>query len=352
MKLSDRASLLVLLLASGGAACAASPSDLAQDDTSTAASTSTNTGAGGSGAGGASGAGGSGAGGALPVEPDGPMGVTFVNGLADAERAAVCLLASPYDALDPAAPLPADGLEPAASFALPSEAIVPRELELVLLAGPKSAIEGLSCRAVVDDPSLAPGVSVTSMGVLPESVFEAQRSWLFAVSGCAMRDHAEPETLGACGPGYAPDAPDPALVLAPMSRLADDGAVSLQTIHASAATVVYDLFVRTSFDGSNPIGIAQGVVLGQAAPFPPSTTFTASDFAAIDEVSLSAAIPGQGSTSLGETRLVVALGRGGLSETVVANGVNLVAVAVGSPPTLPPSEAFHPFTFVAVAPNR
>ncbi len=333
----------------GLAACASSPSDLGRDDDASAGpSTATAGGAGAGGSGGA-GAGGVGGGEAPPVEPDGPTTITIVNGLADAERAAICLLASPADPGDPASPLPAAGLEPGGSLRLESGTLPSSDVEVVLLAGPASAFGALSCRDVASDPSSVSELSVVSLGVLPESVFEARRSWLLGVTGCAMPDHVEPETLAACGPSYAFGFPDPSVVLAPMSRLADPGAVNLQTVHVSAPTLIYDWFVRTSFDGSAPVGIAQGVVQGQAAPFPPSTALVATDLS-VNDAAFAIALPGEGITSLGETRIVNALERSGLGPNDWRNGANLVAVAVGAPPGVPPSTPFHPFTFVMIDP--
>jgi hypothetical protein len=332
------------LLAAG---CASNHDDLGQDEGASSATGSAG-GQGGDGGGSASGAGGGG-GSAPPEEPDVSPSLTVVNGLADGERAAVCLLASPGDPADDATPLPSGGLAFAEALRWPEANLPSNEVELVLVVGSASALDGAPCRALADDPAAYPELAVRSFGVVAAGALQAPRSWLLAFGGCALPGHIVPETAVACGMGYLPDAPDPSLVLAPLSRIATADRVAIQTAHAATPGLLYDFLLRPGTDGAGAVGVAQAVVTGQIAPSPPDDRFSAAAIGVPSFAAVSAMIPNTGVPPV-ERAIADALSRGGLTSAALANGKNLAFVAVGASPALPTGSAFHAFDFVAIAP--
>jgi hypothetical protein len=338
-----KTALVAALVAAG---CASNHDDLGQDDDASS-STGSEGGAGGGGAsaGGAGGAGGS----APPEEPDVAPSLTMVNGLADGERAAVCVLASPSAPDDAATPEPPGGLAFGGAFRWPQANLPASEIELVLVVGSESALEGASCRAIANDPIAYPELAVHAFGVIPAGALQTPRSWLLAFGGCALAGHLVPETNVACGMGYTPDAPDPSLVLAPLSRIATADRVAIQTAHAATPGLLYDFLLRPGTDGAGAVGVAQAVVAGQIAPSPPDDRFSAASIGAPSFAAVSAMIPNTGVPPV-ERAIADALSRGGLTSAALANGQNLAFVAVGASPALPMNSTFHAFDFVAIAP--
>jgi len=325
-------------------ACPGNHNDLAQDTSS-----ATVGGAGGAGAG--SSEGGFSAGGSPPIiEPDGPPKLSVVNAIVDRGAMALCFLESPVAAGDEALPWPSDGIDYAHSATVSRPgAPVPGgvDIELVVLTGDLSAVGGANCRDVADDPFGFAGLEVLSLGVVPGSTFLEPRSLLVAVTGCFGGETHDGKALEAvCGPGYGPDNPTPGVVFAPLSRITSGLAVGLQVINATAAFDSIDVYARSSIDGMLEQPVAQMVVPGAAAPFPPSTAFSSMELAGPSTATLRSVV----SNTTNQTELVLgdAMENGGVTAGDFINGKNIVLVAVGPSPGAALPTWSNLFAFVAL----
>lgn len=306
------------------AACEGSHTDLGQDTSSAASTGGAEPVAGGGGAGG-------GEGGAPVVEePDGPASMTIVNGIVDRDAMRMCFLKSPRDANDPAEPWPTGALEYATAATAPP--LPEGDVELVVLTGDLDAIGASSCRELADDPGATEGLELLAIGVLPASAVTAPRSLLVAVTGCfGGEDHTTEMPQPICGAGYTPETPTPNVVIAPLSRVTDQLSVGIQIVNALTSAETVDGFMRPGFEGVQESVIAIDIAGGAAAPFPPSTVFSAASLGSASDAELRIVafngLPNDGAFSVGD-----AMDHGGLDGTAFANGENVALVAVGPSP--------------------
>ncbi len=323
------------------AACEGSHSDLGQDTT-----TST-TGAGGAAAGGGGATGGFNTGGAPQItEPDGPPALTVLHAIADRPAMQLCLLASPDDSGDDAAPWPSEPLvfaQPAVAPPLPAAS----DVSILVLTGDLDAIGGALCRDIRDDPTGFSGLEVLSLGIVTEADLSAPRSILLAITGCFGGEGHDGDALDlVCGPGYAPDAPTPGAIVAPLSRYPNIENIGFQAVNATSAGALIDVYGQSSFDGTPELTIATLVPPGGAAPFPPSTVFSAAELGMPRIASVRAQ-----SDATGDSTTVLlgdAIDHGGISTEVFANGRNVALVAVGPAPGAPSASWHEDFTVVAL----
>ncbi|NUP06250.1 MAG: hypothetical protein HOW73_09345 [Polyangiaceae bacterium] len=329
-------------------ACDGSHTDLAQDTSSSSA--------GGAGTGGSGGEGGIGGQGGSPpiVEPDGPAHLTVVNGITDRPSMQLCFLASPADAGDDAAPWPENPLDYARTALiseLPGAPLPSSEsVEIVVLTGDLDAAGGASCREIADDPAGFAGLEVLSIGATPVSSFTMPRSLVLVVTGCfGGVDHDGEDLDAICGEGYSPATPTPNVVIAPLSRLADPGAVSIQVVNALSSGRVLDAYVRPGFDGVAEVPVAILVAPGAVAPFPPFTGFSAAELGTISQALARFALMGQPGGN--ETNLTVALENGGIDAAAFSNGKNVALVGVGPFPGAPIGQWWNDFALIALEPE-
>jgi hypothetical protein len=329
------------------AACSGSHTDLAADSSSASVG-----GAGGADGGSSSLGGFSSSGGAPPViEPDGPPKLTVVNGIVDRDSLALCFLESPANASDAAEPWPEADLDyaHAASVSLPG-APIPEgtDIEILVLTGDLGAAGASDCRAIADDPFGFAGLEVLSLGIAPAATFTQPRSTLLAVTGCfGGETHDGDDLEDICGPSYMPDSPTPGVVFAPLSRIGSGAGVGLQVVNATGAIDTIAIYFRSAIDGTLEQSVAQEVVPGAAAPFPPNTALSASELGGPSSATLRAIIdllPADESiVSLGD-----AMNAGGISAGDFVNGGNVVLIAVGPSPGAPTNSWWNPFAVVAV----
>ena len=341
MRLAFLSALLCALFA-----CEGSHNDLGADTTS--ASTG-----GGAAGGGGSGGGGSPAQGGAPavVEPDGPARLTVIHGIVDRPSLQLCFAASPSDPGDDAEPWPPSPLDFASAEViselpgapLPSSGSV----EILVLTGDLEAAGGATCRELADDPGAFEGLEVLSLGVTPVASLTSPRSFALVVSGCFGGDgHDDVSAELLCGSGYTSLSPTPSIVLAPLSRVTAPTGIGLQLLNATTGGSSLDGAIKPSFDGVSFMPIASLVVSGQAAPFPPNTSISASELGVPSEA-LVRLVAGSAIATV-ELPLGDAMAAGGIDGADLANGENVALVAVGAAPGAPALAWSNGLALVAV----
>jgi len=323
-------------------ACEGSHTDLGVEPSSssvTVSSSSTTASSTGSGVGG----------GTTIVEPDGPPKLTLAHGVVDQDAIQFCFLASPPDPADAAVPYPAAPLvyARAVSIALPADPIpAAGDVEVVVLAGDLGSIAGLDCRELADDPGGFPDAIIQTLGVIPRTVLDMQRSLLFVPTGCFALGHDDPMTELVCGEAYTPDTPTPNVVVAPMSRVVDFGAIGLQGVHAiSGTTELVDIDV-VPFGGAERT-IGDDVTFGEIAPFPPFAGLSGLDLEGPASAMIRTYLYPGGVISA-ENLLGDAMANGGIGPEVFKNGTNVVLLSVGPTPGVSGGSWWSEFTYVAL----
>lgn len=311
--------------------------------TSSGASTST---------GSSSGAGGSGGSGVeenIP-EPDGPPKLTIVNGVNDYEAIRLCFV--PWPDGGDSVPYPADakGMVFAASTVMDvNSGVVPQGTDVFLwvIAGDLTKTAGKNCTEITSG-NLGAEVITTPLAVIPRTAFEAPRSLLLVPHGClGGAGHEDMNQAAVCGKTYSVDTPRPGLLAGGMSRIVQEGVLSLQAAHAVAAMPDVDIGIVPAIDKAMSEAIAPSLSLGAIGKIPPFREFAKAELGPIGAVNLLTFPPGFGMPS-STNLLKSALDRGGISEAEFNDGASYTFVAVGSPPGIAAGAFWHALTWTAV----
>lgn len=227
-------------------------------------------------------------------------------------------------------------------------AVIPEgtDVEAFVVAGDLGQVGGANCDQLVDAPPS--GVLVRSVGVLPQSALEAERSLLFVASGCVGGAGHEDENQDLiCGLGYEPSFGNASLVAGFMSRINRFDGVSMQFVHASQATNAYDLRLRISADATAGL-IVPSWSVGAIAPFPPYASLARSAFVAPGEARVGVFASGNASTAIFEQSWADIFANSALEPNAVDDGDNIVFIAVGPAAPIQASDWWNGMTFTVV----
>ncbi|MCC6552566.1 MAG: hypothetical protein IT372_06015 [Polyangiaceae bacterium] len=304
------------------------------------------------GAGGEPGTGGGGAGGAGPEEPPGPTKLTVVHGVNDLEAIKICFLAFPGGTGAGVSPWPSGaGLGFARGKVVdPIGSVIPAgsSVQPHVLGGDLGAIAGLDCEEALALAGSGGPVTAAALPVLPESVFEAERSLLLVPMGCAGGPgHTDPAQEAICGPGYTESTPTVTLAAAAMSRLTTAGKVGFQVLHASAAMPAVDVRITAGTSGAPEAQLAPGLTPGAIGPFPPFSSLGSVDLGVVAAVTLRTYPPGE-QTSTSALMLGDALAHSDVQAADIVEGKNFVLVAVGAAPGTASGPFWHALTYALV----
>lgn len=340
-----RAPYFLLTLAAVIAACGDGSSPLARDPDG---------GAGGVGGGGGSEAtsttstGQGGVGGV--VEPPGPTTVTLVNGIVDDDAVRFCF--RPFPSADTGLlPWPGPtGLGYARAGVLDSiTSVIPAgsDVEAFVVGGALEQVGAANCDQLIDNAPA--GVLVRSMGVLPQSALEAERSLLFVASGCLGGPGHEDENDDLiCGVGYDPSFGNASLVAGFMSRISRSNGVAMQFVQASQGTTTYDLRLRPTLEGAATLVVPSWSV-GSIAPFPPYSSLSRSAFLSPAQTQVGFFATNNSTTGIFEQSWGDIFANGTLDLNAVDDGDNLVFIAVGPAAPIQASDWWNGITFTVVA---
>jgi hypothetical protein len=292
---------------------------------------------------GVGGAGGSGPDENIP-EPDGPSKLTIVNGVNDYDAIRLCFVPWPDGADSAAYPADAKGMPFAASSVIDVDSgiIAPGvDIFLWVIAGNLDKTAGKGC-AEITSGNLGMDVIATPLAVIPLAAFSAPRSLLLVPHGCL-----DMMQTTVCGKTYSIDTPTPGLLAGGMSRIVEDGALSLQAAHAVVAMPETDIRILPAVEEAMAGSVALGLSLGAIGKMPPFREFSKAELGPIGAVNILTFPPGFGNPS-STLLLKSALDRGGISEAEFKDGSAYTFVAVGSPPSIPAGAFWHPLTWTAV----
>ena len=283
------------------------------------------------------------------VEPPGPTTLTVVNGVVDRDAVRFCFEAYP----DPAAgslPWPGvEGLPFARGTAVESfETVVPEDddVELLVISGDLAATGGQSCDALVTAPPA--GVDVFSVGVLPASVFDEEKSLLLVAAGChGGPGHTHELEESVCGFGYSETRPNPTLLAGFMSRLGDFDKVAMQFAHASAGLQPAAVKVRPGDVASVSQMATPMWSFGAIAPFPPFDTYSRAMLLDIAQARIEL-LPSNGPDPFETASFSEAFGNSNLSLDDVQDGSAITFVSVGAAPAMGSGTWWNAFTFAVV----
>lgn len=349
------------------------------------------------------GAGGAGAVGGHPDhEAPGTSVLTFVHGVVDAPRVALCFaqVAADGTVVPFGKPLGAAPLEYGATLVLPSISgadFSSDTLEPFLIAGDLKLIAGLTCAAAIDRSnaeedavaSATLGSSPTGAGgdsaggaagesaagqsaagaagsapvevqsrlrarglpAIPAGTLSAGRSMLLVATGCmGGSGYDAPNSDQYCGAGYGEHSPNLSAMLVALSRATAVGHVGMQVLHASAATGVVDVRSQAASSATDPIApIVINDGAGQLLPRPALLTHSAFDYGSARGNQIE--VLAQGASLLSNDWADV-LTRGGLDALV--DGSTYALVLIGPRADLSGQTAFWngpEITVVAAAPK-
>ncbi len=294
---------------------------------------------------------GSGGGGGI-VEPPGPTRLTVVNGVVDHDAVRFCFLPYPDPGGSAVLPWPGvEGLPFARGAAIEPDEAVPFEgdVELVIMAGSLAATGGKDCLELVQNTPA--GVELSSIGVLPASVLDEQKSLLLVANGClGGPGHSHEQEEIACGPGYSEAAPNVSVLAGFMSRMTSDMKVAMQFAQGSSALPDLRLRVQPGEAGAQPALAVDTWTPGAIAPFPPLTSLSQADLLVIDQAQL-ALYNTSSSNSIHSASWASAFSNSTLSSADVVDGAGLVFIAVGASWELGEGPWWHGYTYTVVTPD-
>jgi hypothetical protein len=298
-----------------------------------------------------SGAGGSGGSGEENIpEPDGPSKLTILNGVNDYDAIRLCFVPWPDGGDSPAYPADAKGMPFAASAIMDmNSGIIPQGTDVYLwvIAGNLDKTAGKGC-AEITGGTLDSEVLLTPLAVIPASAFAAPRSLLLVPHGClGGAGHEDMLQTTVCGKTYSLDTPTPGLLAGGMSRIVEDGVLSLQAAHAVVGMPEIDIRVLPAIPEATAGDVAPALSLGAIGKMPPFREFSKAALGPIGAANILTFPPGFGNPS-STTLLKSALDRGGISEAEFKDGAAYTFVAVGSPPTISEGAFWHALTWTAV----
>lgn len=293
--------------------------------------------------------GGAGTGGTGGIEePPGPTRLTVVNGIVDAPAARVCFLAYPTASGSETA-WPASGnLAFARGSAIdPIADVIPSsgDVALVGVTGNLAATGTQACTTLIANPPS--GVVVSSLGVLPESVFVEQKSILVVLTGCVGgASHTDPAEALICGPGYASDTPSATVIAGFMSRLNNPNRVSLQFAQASFGLDESVVRFRPALTNAVSQIVEESWGWGAIAPFPPFMAYGMTQLFGSVESAVEISDVDQ-PQALSTITLGTALSNAGISQGDILDGDTLALIGVGAAPPLGAGSWWNAFTFTA-----
>jgi len=308
-------------------------------------------GGGGAGPGGEGGAppttssGGSGGGGGIE-EPPGPTKLTVVNGIVDYDAIRLCFM--PYPDGGAVQPWPGTaGLGYAEAAAIdPIHDVVPDDVdvEIVVIAG---ALGGTDCETLIMTPPS--GALVMSLGMLPESVFDEEKSLLVVPNGCLGGAGHSDDALNekVCGVGYTEFTPTASLIAGFMSRIGGADKVALQFAQASQGGAALTVGVRAGTDGASAQLIVPEWSLGAIAPFPPFEGYANANLGTLENAKVEVG-GAMGPAVLTTVPWSTAFANGGLTAADVQDGSNYTFVGVGAFPGLNAGPWWNGFTVTMV----
>lgn len=248
-------------------------------------------------------------GGTVHYPPDGQDVLTLVHGQIDAERIAFCVAkgAGDAEANFDAPPIPDGGLGYGEAFTLgESEAVdfEAEDLKLVVLTGEFDA--DAECRETLaqaywparlhepdsDETGAAGAAGAGGMGAggaspverpplralelptIPANSLVLGRHYVMVLTGCMGGPGVVDDGLH-CGRTHSPQTPSLRPVLVPVTREVESGRLSLQFMHASAATPSVDI---QSLPGTDGVGVqlylATGLSFGRIIPMELQRTYS------------------------------------------------------------------------------
>lgn len=251
-----------------------------------------------------------GSGGTVHYAPDGPDVLTLVHGQVDAERIAFCLGRDTADGETrfDAVPIPDGGLDYGEVFTLgESEAIdfEADDLKLVVLAGEFDADAECAesfeqaywpARLHEPDPGAGgaggaagaagaggaspverPPLRALELPTIPANSLVLGRHYVMVLSGCMGGPGVVDDGLH-CGRTHSPQTPSLRPLLVPVSRKVEPERLSLQFMHASAATPSVDFRSLPGTEGSGvQLYLATGLSFGRVVPTDPQTSYSLAD---------------------------------------------------------------------------
>jgi len=283
------------------------------------------------------------------IEPAGPTKLTVVGGVVDSAAIRLCFLPFPTGSSS-AVPWPDEsGLSFAHSATLDlTGGVVPADgdVELVVIGGLVGLTSGMTCDEVIAAPP--GGVQAVSIGVLPESVFDEQKSLLLVPNGCiGGPGHSDELEEQICGYGYSEMTPNASLVAGFMSRIVTADKVPMQFAQGSLGTTPLTVRVKPG-DATSSSQVAVDVwTAGAVAPFPPFSGLglnQLSDVAA-SQLELSGV---SGGTESAVGTFAQAFANSSIAADDVADGSGLVFVTVGAPPSLGAGSWWNGFDYTVV----
>lgn len=172
-------------------------------------------------------------------------------------------------------------------------------------------------------PAVRSALRVRGLPAIPAGTLDQGRSLALVANGCmGGATYGGSYAEDYCGPGFSENAPTLSAVLVDLSRVISLSHVGLQVVHASLATGAID--VNTIPPPPQPgsgVTIVTNVSVGQVAPRPASTVYTADDLKSATRFNVS--VSSQGRALFSEPWSTV-LDNGGLSELDVAHTYALV----------------------------
>jgi hypothetical protein len=285
-------------------------------------------------------------------EPPGPTKLTIVNGVVDYDAARFCFV--PYPDGGASDPWPGvAGLAFAHGAAItPIHDVVPdnADVEILVIVGSLLATDGLSCEELVTAPPI--GVVVGSLGVLPLSVFDEEKSVLAVPNGCAggaghtAGDPALDEKV--CGLFYSETTPNLSMAAGFMSRIGSTDKLGLQFAQASQGAGAMQMSVRPGVSGASAQLIVPEWSAGAIAPFPPFQGYATANIGTLDDAAL--VVSGAMSpVTLASVPWATAFANGTVGGADMTNGLNFTFIAIGAAPGTSGGNWFNAFTFTVVA---
>jgi hypothetical protein len=284
------------------------------------------------------------------VEPPGPTTLTVVNGIVDADAVRLCFEAFP-DPEPGTLPWPGVAGLPFARGAVvdPLEDLVPEDgdVEVLLVAGDLSASGGQTCEDLATAPPAE--VLVFSLGVIPASVFDEEKSLIFVTGGCVGGEgHTDEDEEDICGLGYSEARPNPSLIAGFMSRLGEVDRVAMQFVQASAGLPAAAVQVRPGDEIAVGQIAAPDWSYGAIAPFPPFDQFSVATLLDVSEAEVQI-LPDNGSTPFEEVSFADAFANSTLSPADVKDGLGFTFVGVGAPPAMGSGSWWNGYAFTVVS---
>jgi len=288
-------------------------------------------------------------GGSGPIEPPGPTKLTLVNGIVDDAAARFCFVPHPGGATNEQ-PWPGiEGLAFAKGSAIDLAALIPSrgDVEIHVFAGILSGTDK-SCAELISAPPMF--VRHQSLGIVPASAFDEEKSLLMVAAGClgGKGYTDELETL-VCGLQYTEDTPTAYLSAGFMSRLGGPNAVPLQFVHSSLG-MGDDVaaYFQQGTASAPTLAMVSDWSFGSIGPFPPYSALSSSDIGAPSLAAVQIYSSAGGTTPIYESTLEQIFANSSLSESELADGVGLSFIAVGASPAASSGPWWNPITITVV----